>query len=299
MSTGRFVTLGALCAVLGCHPVEETGGLFEPLEDGVIAQATLDGEVIASAEAAEPETPAPEPETAEPEPEPETSEPEPETSDLGEEPLWASVDPDLSEATEAPELTDVGEGATHGSDPDLVDAGELTDAVEPSTEAVVLELPTPQPLPVVEPEPITLEPMPDDVTPEPATPIELPEPPRSDADAIAALDSITRADAPPAPSLSPDEIAAAPLRCPSGDPLLVAPLGDLEMMRWWTEAGSHRAELRRTGTDEVHVVQIGDRVGPDGGKVVRIEPTQVVIGEIGFSLADEPQITVRQIKLGL
>ena len=68
------------------------------------------------------------------------------------------------------------------------------------------------------------------------------------------------------------------------------------MTRWWVDGSKTRAELR--GPDgALHEVEVGDRVGPDGGKVVRIAPTEVVVGEIGFSLSGDPDILVRVIKL--
>jgi hypothetical protein len=126
--------------------------------------------------------------------------------------------------------------------------------------------------------------------PDPADAV-LPEGPRSDADAIAALDSVTRAEAPLAA-----DIRAPIERCESDDPLISASVIDLQMTRWWMELGKHRAELiDRSGA--LYTVEIGDRVGREGGRVVRIDPTEVIIGEIGFSLASEPQIVVRSIKL--
>ncbi len=336
MTTARILGLVILFAAMAaCHPVEEPGGLLEPLEDGVLAQATLDGDVQTGQTEPEPEpeptpepepepTPEPEPETSEPEPE--TSEPEPETSAVEDEP--ALDEPETADLSDEPdttdveaELADVGEGATHAADPAAVDSGD---------EPVAPELPTPEPIPVSqdpepvrvtlepveatpEPAPVVVETVPEpaaeltpppvveapviDAPPEPVAPVELPEPPPSDADAIAALDDLPRAEPPAAPALEPSAVTTPPVRCEADDPLLAASLGDLEMVRWWSEGGSQRAELSGGG-DAVYVVQVGDRVGPDGGKVVRIEPTQVIVGEIGFNLSDEPQITVRPIKLG-
>ena len=58
----------ALLIVAGCHPVDDPGGLLEPLspEDGLVAQANLDGSVTLPG-AVEQDEPVAEPEVTPPE----------------------------------------------------------------------------------------------------------------------------------------------------------------------------------------------------------------------------------------
>jgi hypothetical protein len=295
MHTDRVLTAIvalALLVVAGCHRVEEPGGLLEPVEDGVVAQATFDDSPIEVSDARRAELDRRHGVREEPEP---TPEPTPETT--------PEPTPEPTPAVEILEPIP--------AEPVVV--ADDDDSAEPAGEPVaepVVELE-----PVVEPEPTP------EATPAPTTEELLPPGPASDADAVAALDRIERVEAPPAPEpiIEPEpepepepqpepepepvvepapaeEILAPTLRCEGESPLLTTFIRDLELLRSWPEAGKMKAELRDRG-GVVYTVQVGDRIGPEGGKVVRIERSEVIVGEIGFSLSGDPDILVKEIRL--
>jgi len=87
-----------------------------------------------------------------------------------------------------------------------------------------------------------------------------------------------------------DSGLASKLPClPSGPSLLTTAARDFTMVRAWVEGGELRGELRDPEGRLYPVVQ-GDRVGPDGGRVVRITRNEIVVGAIGFDLEGSPVI---------
>lgn len=116
----------------------------------------------------------------------------------------------------------------------------------------------------------------------------LPEAPSSDASALAVLDAL--------PRRSSRTAAENPQDCiPAGSGLLSLSLGQLSMVRAWLDGTLLRAELR--GPDgRLYTVVRGDRVGADGGRVLQVSSTQVVVGEIGFGLDGSPFIVQEAIR---
>jgi hypothetical protein len=130
----------------------------------------------------------------------------------------------------------------------------------------------------------------------------LPPAPESDRGALLALDAGLRAAAPPAPAPSFDDgtvragVSLAP--CAPPEPgLLTVPVSQLVMLRSWVEGSELRAELRAPGGELATVVR-GDRVGPEGGRVVMVGRDSVLVGEIGFDLSGNPIIVQRTVRLG-
>ncbi|MBJ96081.1 MAG: hypothetical protein CMP23_16575 [Rickettsiales bacterium] len=117
----------------------------------------------------------------------------------------------------------------------------------------------------------------------------LPESPSSDELALAALDTLRRSPAASGAS-QPQPLWKAP-----DMGLLAVPLGQLSMVRAWLDGTLLRAELR--GPDgKLYTVVRGDRVGSDGGRVLQVSSSQVVVGEIGFGLDGQPFIVQEAIR---
>jgi hypothetical protein len=116
----------------------------------------------------------------------------------------------------------------------------------------------------------------------------LPEAPSSDESVLAALDALPRR------SRVESLVNAQPcLPGPAG--LLAVSLGQLSMVRAWLDGTLLRAELR--GPDgRLYTVVRGDRVGSDGGRVLQVSSTQVLVGEIGFGLDGSPFIIQEAIR---
>ena len=313
----------ALLIVAGCHPVDDPGGLLEPLspEDGLVAQANLDGSVTLPG-AVEQDEPVAEPEVTPPEVvEPQTPatlilEP---LGDDGEAGVAGTEDP-VADETAGDPLAPVDDDDSGADDADsgAVVAGEAVQPPaedEPAVEEVADSAVEPESAPVDPP--ATPEPVDPQATPlpveTPAAPIAapeppptpapvvedlLPEPPASDADAIAAIDALDRAEAPPAPILvpGPDELAAPPKRCEPLPPLQAHRIDEYVLV----DVGRHGLidyALIRDPEGGEHQVGLGDRLGPDGGKITRIERSSVVVGEISFDQAGSAFISVRTIRL--
>jgi len=116
----------------------------------------------------------------------------------------------------------------------------------------------------------------------------LPEVPSSDQAALAALDSLPRRS-------SIESLTQTPPCLSGAEGLLAVPLGQLSMVRAWLDGTLLRAELR--GPDgRLYTVVRGDRVGSDGGRVLQVSSTQVVVGEIGFGLDGSPFIVQEAIR---
>ena len=119
----------------------------------------------------------------------------------------------------------------------------------------------------------------------------LAEPP-SDQAALDALGSLARR--------APTSVSAAssppPPCAPSDSGLLAVSLGQLSMVRAWLDGTTLRAELR-SPDGRLYTVVRGDRVGGDGGRVLQVTSSQVVVGEIGFGLDGTPFIVQEAIRV--
>jgi hypothetical protein len=305
----------ALLIVAGCHPVDEPGGLLEPLppEQGLVAQANLDGSVTVGAPAeVVPDEPEATP-TVETEPEtpailtlePIEGGPAAETDGLSDgaaeqesaaEPLEADDDDSSAAALDAGDPVADAELHEQPAEEDAL----AEHAVAPPDQASPAVTPEPVvPTPIVAPTPLETPAPVAEPTPPPVAPEDLlPEPPASDADAIAALDRLDRAEAPPAPILvhDPDELSAPPQRCGQWLPLQAYRLDEYELV----DVGRHGLvgfALLRDAEGVEHTVGVGDRLGPDGGKVTGIDRAGVVVSEIALDASGAAFIAVRTIRL--
>jgi hypothetical protein len=279
-------------------------------EPETVADPAAEPETVADP-AAEPETvadPAAEPETvaepaAEPEPEPEAAAPEAALD-------APSADPDATSSEVAPsdpsavELPDELSSGQYGGGTLILQqrapapAGESPAAAaeDPSESQTPQEVPSATELPAGEPEPMAL---PTDEFGPPPTAVAtarggidlasvLPPGPVSDQEALDVLASLPRL----APAGRPP--AAAPC-APGQAGLLGIPLSQLSMVRAWLDGTLLRAELRGPG-GRLYTVVRGDRVGSDGGRVLQVSSSELLIGEIGFGLDGSPFIVQEAIR---
>ncbi|HCP44655.1 MAG TPA: hypothetical protein DIU15_01265 [Deltaproteobacteria bacterium] len=298
-----LLTSVMLLSLVGCAPMDSSAGsLLSAHEGGVRSQSVLDGvnspstEVLADSESVQKETAAePEPmgvssaslsaETAE------ASSPQPVETSSPESPGSAGADQPVASEPAAPVVIKSG-------DADL-DSGEYV----PSG-GLVLQAPLPIDAEVDARADVgsgsELSEMPseEDSIDEPSPPPvadaleDLLEAPSTDQVGLDALASLPpRVDS---SAMSQDSEKAAngteTLPClPVGPSLLTTAVRDLSMVRAWVEGGELRGELR-DGEGRLYPVVQGDRVGADGGRVVRITRNEIVIGAIGFDLEGRPVI---------
>ena len=292
----RHLLFVLLLLLAACEPYD---GDFRAQPDGVSGQAGLDGKAKQNSG---PKA-APEPVVAEPEtPEPVVAEPvEPTKPVMKEpapsEPLGAAAEDDSLAALIAEEeaINSATSLGTAGETPEptpapraLAGAPEATP--EPETEA----------LGKVDAAPVEgAEPMPGsekaagdgtagDVTsdevetaPEPA-----PEGEEATDEAVAAVEP---------PPLTPGPDAMDPCE-PDG--LTTVAIGDLTLHQTFGEGESARALLRGDGGAE-YVVGKGSVVGPEGARVVRVSPGEVVLAEIQFDMSGSPVLVQKALRMEL
>jgi len=117
----------------------------------------------------------------------------------------------------------------------------------------------------------------------------LPAGPTSDQDAIDAFGAL--------PRRSVATLGGASSPCiPAQSGLLSIPVSQLSMVRAWLDGTLLRAELRGPG-GRLYTVVRGDRVGSEGGRVLQLSSTEVVVGEIGFGLDGSPFIVQEAIRV--
>lgn len=295
----RHLLFVLLLLLAACEPYD---GDFRAQPDGVSGQAGLDGK---AKQRAEPKA-APEPVVAEPEtPEPVVPEPvEPTKPAMKEpapsEPLGAAAKDDSLAALIAEEeaINSATSLGTAGETPEPTPApralaGAPEETPEPETEA----------LGKVDAAPIEgAEPMPGSekaaaapntaaaktgvgptaaATAEPA-----PEGEEPAAEAVAAVEP---------PPLTPGPDAMDPCE-PDG--LTTVAIGDLTLHQTFGEGESARALLRGDGGAE-YVVGKGSVVGPEGARVVRVSPGEVVLAEIQFDMSGSPVLVQKALRMEL
>ncbi len=324
----RRLLVVLILGVLGCAPLDSNAPLLVAHSGGVLSQASLDGALLESpaisSESSDSPAPAPDPVPApalatesltvsedSQLPEASTSlsadrgaatasgsdsgEPSlAESEDIGAE--RAQPDSPSSDAAELPSELSSGE---YGGGTVVVQQLSVVDSVAEPRE------PTEEDSRATSTEPneavVATEAGAGDFAPEqsepPAAEVEgglidlasvLPEAPSSDESALAALDSLPRR------SRTGSLMETEPC-LPGAAGLLAVPLGQLSMVRAWLDGTLLRAELR--GPDgRLYTVVRGDRVGSDGGRVLQVSSTQIVVGEIGFGLDGSPFIVQEAIR---
>ncbi len=85
------------------------------------------------------------------------------------------------------------------------------------------------------------------------------------------------------PPCDPNDLAATPLR-------------ELSLKQTFGTGDEARAMLRSTGGDEF-VVQKGSVVGPDGARVVRVAPGEVLLAVIHFDMSGQPVLVQRSLRM--
>ncbi len=98
---------------------------------------------------------------------------------------------------------------------------------------------------------------------------------------------------PPVASLTGDVL-------PPCDPhdLGVVALRDLSLKQTFGDGESARAVLRTAGGQE-YVVARGSVVGPDGARVVRVSPGELILAEIQFDMAGQPVMVQKALRMEL
>jgi|GEM_PF-3645861 len=307
----RFL-LPALLLLVGCHKMDDAGNADVQFTDGLIHQVQLSDQPIPTSDAriaalgrtqVEPAPAAP--------PAPEAT-PELVAEPPAEEPAVAVVDePAADEPTGDEAPADSPEGREDAALADQV-AAEAA-AQEAAQAAVLANSPLAGPTPIPTPEPagdddddsaaeeLTAEALvaaaveavnAAEATAE-ATAIALPEAPDSDLDALVALASAT-VDEDAGAAIARGSLDLA--QCEPAEPVqLRESVRDMALIRTWPVDGRMRAEVQ-VGDAVLTVVQ-GDRLGPDGGRVVRISRDEILVGEIGFDLNGEAGIFTRAVRL--
>lgn len=128
-----------------------------------------------------------------------------------------------------------------------------------------------------------------------AQPPLLPVPPPSDFAALAALDRLPHSSLPPAAAPG---MGQPPVRCEPLPPLIAAHADDFTMVDAWLDGATWFARLRDPA-GRMFTVQAGDRVGSEGGKILKIARGLVQVGEISFDPAGTAFISVHSIRLDL
>jgi len=289
--------------VCGCEPMSGSPGFLEAHADGVVSQAARDGSLFAAevATGSSQETADQPPEVAEPvEVDEGALSPSPETetvpaSVLSDEALGgvaAASPPVVEDVPDELSSGEYGSGAVVSQQQVALPSDAVAEAVPESDQGTA------------EAAPSSAEPVPAS-TPESdesfASPLEiaadsgsidisalLPSGPVSDQFALDALEALPRR------SVATLRGAAKPcIQAESG--LLSIPLGQLSMVRAWLDGTLLRAELRGPA-GRLYTVVRGDRVGSDGGRVLQLSSTEVVVGEIGFGLDGSPFIVQEAIR---
>lgn len=290
----RHLLFVLLLLLAACEPYD---GDFRAQPNGVSGQAGLDGKAKQRAEP----TATPEPVVAEPEtPEPEDPEPVEPMKPAAEEPapsepLGAAAKDDSLAALIAEEeaINSATSLGTAGETPEPTPApralaGAPEQTPEPETEA----------LGKVDAAPIEgAEPMPG--SEEPAAAPTTGVAPKADANAEPApegeepaAEAVAAVEPPP---LTPGPDAMDPCE-PDG--LTTVAIGDLTLHQTFGEGESARALLRGDGGAE-YVVGKGSVVGPEGARVVRVSPGEVVLAEIQFDMSGGPVLVQKALRMEL
>ena len=292
----RHLLFVLLLLLAACEPYD---GDFRAQPDGVSGQAGLDGE---AKQRSEPKA-APEPVVVEPTtPEPVVAEPVEPTKPTMKEP--APSEPLGAAGTDDSLAALIAEEEAINSATSLGTAGETPE-------------PTPAPRALAGAPEATPEPETEALGKVDAVPVEGAEPmPGSQANAggangVEATSDEADAAAEPAPEgeePADDSVAAVepPPLTPGPDAmdpcepdgLTTVAIGDLTLHQTFGEGESARALLRGDGGAE-YVVGKGSVVGPEGARVVRVSPGEVVLAEIQFDMSGSPVLVQKALRMEL
>ena len=158
---------------------------------------------------------------------------------------------------------------------------------EPAAEEPAVEEPAAEAAsePVAALEPAVEEPAVEEPAAEVEPAVEAAEP----AEAVPAAEESATGVLPPTwmpgsvPPCDPNDLAATPLR-------------ELSLKQTFGTGDEARAMLRSTGGDEF-VVQKGSVVGPDGARVVRVAPGEVLLAVIQFDMSGQPVLVQQSLRM--
>ncbi len=125
-----------------------------------------------------------------------------------------------------------------------------------------------------------------------------------DSDPLAAIEPTVgvEAEAPAAELPSGDELppTLTAESLPPCDPndLAAMPLRDLSLKQTFGEGETARAVLVSTGGSEF-VVAKGSVVGPDGARVVRVSPGELILAEIQFDMSGAPVLVQKALRMDI
>lgn len=304
-----FLLLAVLAS--GCGPYDGDGVRAQH-QDGVVSQATLDGAPVTSPDAEErarekrlakeaerqarmadatPEpTPAPEP-TPEPTPAPVTAVEEPPAADTTIPPLpSAATEEEMEPATPRREVEGnlaalIAEeqarvAAESGTETPAPDASDETPSADPGAEEA---------------------PAPDDgeaaPTPDTGDESETGETPATDDPFAGSSDPVASL---PAADELPPVASVTGSALPPCDPydLTSVALRDLSLAQTFGEGETARALLRSSGGKE-YVVRRGSVVGPDGARVVKVTPGELILAEIQFDMSGAPVMVRKALRMSV
>lgn len=306
----RHLLFVLLLLLAACEPYD--GDFRSQHADGVSGQAGLDGEATKRSEA----TPAPEAVVAEPAtPEPVVPEPAEPTKPVAEEapsePLGAASKDDSLAAL-------IAEEEAINSATSLGTAGETPEPTPAPRALAGAKEPTPEPeteaLGKVDAAPVEgAGPMPGSekkaTAPKPGV---APKAGAAKTDAATAggakADASTTEPAPKGAEAGDEAVAAVepPPLTPGPDALdpcepdglTTVAIGALTLHQTFGEGESARALLRGDGGAE-YVVGKGSVVGPEGARVVRVSPGEVVLAEIQFDMSGSPVLVQKALRMEL
>lgn len=269
----------AVVLLAGCVPLNEPGGLIEPLEAGLKSQSTMETGPIKISPERRAQLAA-------------GSAGSPAAVEAGAEvPVEVVAVPEVVAEPEVAAETEVA------AEPEVVAEPEVATevAAEPDPPVPVVVVP-PESSASAEPGPEP-DPEPDPEPPSGEAAASSLSPPPSDADALAAIDRLPRRPARPAPVHTFGADTSQPSeRCVPADEPSTTPLTRLKMIRWDSLGGRPLATLA-TPSGEEFQVEIGDRVGPHGGLVVAIDTSKVIVYELRLDDREEPTKVREVIKL--